>query len=99
LFFGVRIAAPDAFSARRPMCGEGDPLGLRSHGAGMRDQVARIQFDLDFVARLAHLHPAPDPGDRNGVANGVHRDISFHVHRALMQAIHFGKACRQHVLS
>src|ERR1039458_2013057 len=49
----------------------------------MRDQVARIQFDLDFVPSLAHLHPPPDPGDRNRVTDGVHRDISLHVYRAL----------------
>ena len=61
----------------------------------MRDDVARIQFDLDLVPGLAHFHAPPDPGDRNRVANGVHRDVSFHVHRALMQAIHFGNPRRQ----
>src|SRR5205814_7335740 len=42
------------------------------------------------VSRLANLHAKPDPGDRNRVTNRVHRDVSFYVHRALMQAIHFG---------
>src|SRR6202167_2051195 len=72
------------------MFGECDPLCLWSHGADMRDQVARIQLDLDLVPSLARLYAPPDPRDWNRVANGVHRDIPFHVHCALMQAIHFG---------
>jgi len=61
----------------------------------MRDDVARVQFDLELVPRLANLHAAPDPGDRHRVANGVHRDVSFHVHRARMQAIRLGNPRRQ----
>jgi hypothetical protein len=61
----------------------------------MRDQVARIQLDLDLVPSLARFYAPPDPGGRNRVANGVHRDISFHVYCALMQTIHFGNPCRQ----
>src|SRR2546421_3837746 len=86
----MRIAALDALAAWGFMFGERDPLGLRSDSADMSDEVARIEFDIDLVFGLADFHPPPDPGDRYRVANGVHRDVSFHVHRALMQAIHFG---------
>jgi hypothetical protein len=76
LFFGVRIVSLDALPARRPMFGEGDPLLLWSHGADMRDDVARIELELDLVPGLANLYPPPDPGDRNRVANRMHGDIS-----------------------
>ena len=91
----MRIASLDAFPARQPMRGERDPLLLWSQGANMRDQVARIQFDLDLALGLAHFHPPPDPRDGNRVANGMQGDISFHVHRALMQTIHFRNPRRQ----
>ena len=64
--------------------GERDALMERRHRALMRDDVARVQLDLQLVPRLANLHAAPDPGDRHRVANGVHRGVSFHVHRARM---------------
>src|SRR6266851_2476047 len=95
LFFGMRVAALDAFPARRPMFSEGDALGRRSQDADMGGDVARVEFDLELVSGLAHFHGAADPGDRNRVANGVHRNISFHVDRAQMQAIDFGNPRRQ----
>ena len=72
-----------------------DPLLLRGESADMRDNVPRVQFDLDLVPGLAHLHPPPDPGHRNRVANGVYRYVAFHIHRALMQTIHFRNPRRQ----
>ena len=77
------------------MFGQSDPLVRGSHRADMRDQVARIQFDHDLVPGLADFHAPSDPGDRNRIAQGVHRNVSFHVYRALMQAVHFGNPCRQ----
>src|SRR6266705_2932315 len=61
----------------------------------MCDEMARIQFDVDLVSGLAHFHAPPNPGDRDRVANGVHRNVSFHVHGALMQTIDFGNPRRQ----
>jgi hypothetical protein len=77
------------------MFGEGDALRWWSQGADMGNGVARVEFDLELVPSLAHFHAPPDPGDRNRVANGVHGDVPFLVHRARMQAIHFGDPCRQ----
>src|ERR1022692_3714001 len=73
----------------------GNGFRILSEAASAPSALARIQFDLDLVSGLAHLHPPPNPGDRNGVANGVHRDISFHVDRALVQTVHFGNPRRQ----
>jgi len=95
LLFRMRIGPLDTFSARGLMPGERDPLMLWRQGADMRDEVARSKLDLDLVPGLAHFHAPPDPGDRNRVANGMHRDISFNVHRALMQTIHFRNPRRQ----
>src|SRR6266478_562830 len=77
------------------MCGQRDPLRLWSHGADMGDEVTRIELDLDLVLGLANLHPPPNPGNRNGVANGVHGHVSFYVHRAWMQPINGGNPRRQ----
>ena len=79
------------------MRGERDALRQRRHRTRMRmrDDMARIHFDLELVPCLADLHPVSDPGDRNRVANGVHRDVAFHVHYSLMQAIHFRNPRRQ----
>src|ERR1035438_4364316 len=33
----------------------------------MRDDVARVEFDLQFVPRLANLRAPPDPGDRHRI--------------------------------
>ena len=71
------------------MRGERDALRKRRHCTRMRDDMARIHFDLDLVPCLTHLYPMPDPGDWHRVANRVHRNVAFHVHRALMQTIHF----------
>jgi hypothetical protein len=54
-----------------------------------------FQLDLDPVARLANVHAPSDPGDRNRVTNGVHRDITFRVGGAPVQPIHFRDPCRQ----
>jgi hypothetical protein len=39
--------------------------------------MARVEFDLDSVLGLANLHAPSDPGDRNRVTSGVHRDITL----------------------
>ncbi len=38
-----------------------DPLIRRYQNADVRNDMARVEFDLDFVAGLAHLNTAPDP--------------------------------------
>ena len=82
-------------AARRSVFGQHDPLMQRCQSAVVRNDVARVEFDIDLVPGLANFHAPPDPGDRNRVTNGIHRDIAFHVHRALMQPVHFGNPCRQ----
>ena len=61
----------------------------------VRDQVAGVQLNLDLVPGLAHLHAAADPVHRHRVAVGVHRDIAFHIHQALMQPVDFRNPRRQ----
>src|ERR1035438_768881 len=89
------MASLDALPAWRPMFGESDPLVRRSHRADMRDQVARIEFDHDLVPGFADLYVPANPGDRNRIAKRVHRHVPLHVHRALMQTVHFGNPRRQ----
>jgi hypothetical protein len=47
------------------------------------DQLAGIQLDLDLVFGLAHLHTASNPFQQD-LPVGVERDITFHVHHALV---------------
>ena len=77
------------------MGGERDPLLQRRQRALMGDDVALVEFDFQFVPRLANLRATHDPGDRHRVTNGVHRDVAFHVHRALVQTVRLGNPRRQ----
>src|ERR1019366_9169696 len=59
-----------------------DPVSWIGRRVEVRETKDKIEIELD--AR-----------HRNGVADGVHRDISLHVYCAWMQAIHFGNPRRQ----
>jgi hypothetical protein len=47
---------------------------------------------LPRVSGISTRRPIQETGTET---NGVHRDITFHVHRALMQPINFGNPYRQ----
>jgi hypothetical protein len=53
------------------MFGEGDALRRGIQGADMGHDAAGVEFDLELVRRLARFHAAPDPSNRNRVANRV----------------------------
>jgi hypothetical protein len=54
----------------------------------VREGKLAAQLAMKYLVPVARVNV--EDCERNRVANRVHRDVSFHVHRALVQAIHFG---------
>src|SRR3954453_11040654 len=95
LFGRMWIASFDALSARGLVLGQGNAYLVRRRHTDVPDDVPYVELNLNPVSALTHFHAAPDPGDRNRVADHMQRDISFHIHRSLMQPVDFGNPCRQ----
>ena len=90
LFFRMGIAAFDAFPTRRAVFEQSDALLSGFGNAAVGDDTAEIELDFDLIFGFAHLDTATNPGDWHGIAIRVQRDVSFHIHDALMKPVYLG---------
>src|SRR5260370_29467144 len=86
----MRIAAFDPKAPRRAMFGHSDALLLLFNDPAVGDEVAGIELNLDLVLGLAHLDAAANPGDWNGVAVGMQRNVALDIDGTLMQPVDLG---------